>query len=247
MAATNNGWSMYSEAKSANLEDLVTRHGLLVKRIAHHLMARLPASVQVDDLLQAGMVGLLEAARNYDSSKGASFETYAGIRIRGAMIDDVRRGDWAPRSVHRNSRRVQEAIHRIERRQGHDPSDQQVAAELGISIDEYHAILQDSLGSRLFSLDELGWGDDDNEDRIPGPGEGPLDDLTHAAFRDSLAQAIAELPERERLVLALYYDEELNLKEIGLVLGVSESRVSQIHSQAAQRLRARLAAWSTSE
>jgi RNA polymerase sigma factor for flagellar operon FliA len=239
--------AMYSGAQGNSPAALVERYAPLVKRIAHHLLARLPSSVQVDDLIQAGVIGLLEAARNYDAGRGASFETYAGIRIRGAMIDEVRRGDWAPRSVHRNARRAQEAMARLERRLGRDASDHELAAELGVSLAEYHAIAQDSLGSKLFSFDDLGHEDESPDDRIPGSELSPEQGVQRDSLRRHLATAIAGLPERERLVLALYYDEELNLKEIGLVLGVSESRVSQIHSQAALRLRATLGGWGASD
>ena len=230
------------DTKSGN--DLIEKYAPLVKRIAHHLLARLPSSILVDDLIQAGMIGLLEAARRYDSSKGASFETYAGIRIRGSIIDEVRRGDWTPRSVHRNGRRISEAMQSVEARTGSDATDVAIAEEMDISIDEYHKLLKDNVESRLFSVEELTNSDGD------GPGEqlmdadpGPLRNTEKNAFVESLAQAIQTLPERERLVLALYYDEELNLKEIGQILEVSESRVSQIHSQAAHRLRARLRQW----
>ncbi len=223
----------------------VEDYAVLVKRIAHHMMARMPASVQVDDLIQAGMIGLLEASQKYDASRGASFETYAGIRIRGAIVDEMRRGDWAPRSVHRNARRVSEAINTIEAQTGRDATDTEVANELGVSIREYHAMVQDSASSRLFSLEETF---EDDEGRITGEPEstaflGPMESVQQDAMRHALADAIDRLPEREKMVLSLYYDEELNLKEIGLVLGVSESRVSQIHSQAALRLKARLAGW----
>ena len=134
---------------------LIERHAPLVKRIAYHLLARLPANVQVDDLIQAGMIGLLEASRKYDAGKGASFETFAGIRIRGAMLDEVRKGDWAPRSVHRNSRMVSDAIRKIEARTGRDAKDHEVAAELQLSLEDYYGILGDTLGSRLFSFDDL--------------------------------------------------------------------------------------------
>lgn len=239
---------MYNEVDNVSQEQLVERHAPLVKRIAHHLLAKMPASVQVDDLIQSGLVGLLEASRNYDVSKGASFETYAGIRIRGAMIDDVRRGDWAPRSVHRNARLVSSGIQAVEKRHGRDASDQEVAQELGLSIDNYHKMVKDSASSRLFSYDEITGGDDDRSvEQFASDAEDPVDGIEKNAMRASLATCIGELPERERLVLALYYDEELNLKEIGLILGVSESRVSQIHSQAAARLRARMSEWRVQE
>jgi len=235
------GLRMYSKAQAQDSQQmLIERHGPLVKRIAYHLLARLPANVQVEDLMQAGMIGLLEAAKKYDASKGASFETYAGIRIRGAMLDEVRKGDWAPRSVHRNSRMVSEAIRTVEARLGRDAKDQEVAAELELSLEEYYGILSDTQGSRLFSFDDLL--QDGEHDDASHQGE-PAHGLEDERFQQALADAIAQLPERERLVLALYYDEELNLKEIGAVLGVSESRVSQLHSQCAARLRARLVDW----
>lgn len=238
--------AMYNDVEKAPMDEMVERYAPLVKRIAHHILARMPSSVLVEDLVQAGLVGLLEAARNYDVSKGASFETYAGIRIRGAMIDDVRRGDWAPRSVHRNSRRVSEALRNVETRQGRDASDQEVATELGVSLDEYYKMLKDTSSSKLFSYDEVISGEDRPEEQLPSNSANPLDGIQVDALRTSLAEAIGQLPERERLVLALYYDEELNLKEIGQVIGVSESRVSQIHSQAALRLRGRLSDWQKS-
>ncbi len=235
---------MYDLQGSEGQAGLVERHAPLVKRIAHHLMARLPSSVILEDLIQSGMIGLLEAARKYDAAKGASFETYAGIRIRGAIIDEVRRGDWTPRSVHRNGRRVAETIRLIESRTGRDAQDVDVATEMGVSLDEYYSLLKDSSGSRLFSFEELREGNEHSAGEQVASGDAHPDDLHEDdAFGRALVEAIAALPERERLVFALYYDEELNLKEIGLVLGVSESRVSQIHSQAALRLRARLESW----
>lgn len=224
-----------------NIED----HAPLVKRIAYHMMMRMPACVQVDDLIQAGMIGLIEAAQKYDGSRGASFETYAGIRIRGAIVDEMRRGDWAPRSVHRNARRISQAIAAVEGRTGRDASDAEVADELGVSLDEYFVMLQDSSGSRLYSYEETFGEEDSNIDASDHSSAfaSPLEGMQRDGLKHALASAIKQLPEREQMVLALYYDQELNLKEIGMVLGVSESRVSQIHSQAAARLRQRLQAW----
>lgn len=235
---------MYCDVEKHNLDQLVREHASLVKRIAFHLLGRLPDSVQVDDLIQAGMIGLLEAAQKYDGSKGASFETYAGIRIRGAMLDEMRRGDWAPRSVHRNTRRISEAIKSIENTKGRDAEDAEVAAYLDISQEEYHALLQDTASCRLFSFEELLEKGDNGADNLANENQAsPLASMEQATFQQHLAQAIRTLPEREQLVLSLYYDEELNLKEIGAVLGVSESRVSQLHSQAAHRLQAKLSSW----
>ena len=242
MTAQAGRLNMYTRAQgSAEQQDrLVEQYAPLVKRIAYHLLGRLPSSVQVEDLMQAGMIGLLEASRKFDFGKGASFETYAGIRIRGAMLDEVRKGDWAPRSVHRNTRMVSDAMRAVEARLGRDAKDHEVAVELDMSLEEYYAILSDTAGSKLFSFDDL------LEAGAPADvqgGEEPLSGLQDERFRAALVEAIDGLPERERLLLSLYYDEELNLKEIGAVLGVSESRVSQLHSQCAARLRAKLTNW----
>jgi len=222
---------------------LLEQHSVLVKRIAYHLLARLPASVQVDDLIQSGMIGLFEAANNFDNSKGASFETFAGIRIRGAMLDEIRRGDWTPRSVHKNSRMISEAIKQLEAQFGRDVSDIEVAEKLDISLNDYHHILSEVSTGKILGIDDLGVNEDAiklGEDCV---GDDPYQSIEQSAFKKGLAQCIKSLPEREALVLSLYYDEELNLREIGQVLDVSESRVSQIHSQAMHRLKARMQSW----
>ncbi len=224
-------------------DDLVAKYAPLVKRIAYHLISRLPPSVLPDDLIQAGMIGLLEAARNYNSDQGASFETYAGIRIRGAMLDEIRKNDWAPRSVHRKARMVAEVVREIENRTGRDARDHEIADSLGLSLDEYHHLLQDANGHKVFSYDDLGVDDDSMSCGLSESLPEPLEGLQREDFKRNLSQAIASLPERERLVMSLYYDKELNLREIGAVIGVSESRVSQIHSQAVIRLQARMSSW----
>lgn len=222
-------------------QDTVEKYAPMVKRIAYHLKSRMPANVQLDDLLQAGMVGLLEAANHYDAKQGASFETYAGIRIRGAMLDDVRKNDWAPRSVHRNNRRVAEVVRKIENEKGRDARDTEIAEALEMDIDEYSRILQDASGHKILSFEDIGCGDEPLLNSIPNPQTEVIDVLQKDDLKSLVAKAIASLPERERLVMALYYDEELNLREIGAVIGVSESRISQIHSQAVIRLQSRLA------
>lgn len=240
-----NNLAMYRSTgkKTGKNEQIVEQYAPLVKRIAYHIMSRLPPSVQVDDLIQAGMIGLLEASKNYDAGQGASFETYAGIRIRGSMLDEIRKGDWAPRSVHRKARMVSEAVRAIENRTGRDARDHEVAEQLEMSIEEYHKTLQDASGCRLLSFEDMGA----YEDVIPSKSGSdifnPFEGVQKDDFKRSLAEEITKLPERERLVLTLYYDEDLNLREIGAVIGVSESRVSQIHSQALIRLQARLSEW----
>lgn len=221
-------------------EDMVDKHAQLVKRIAYHLKSRLPANILLEDMIQSGMIGLLEAAKNYDASQGASFETYASIRIRGAMLDEIRKNDWAPRSVHRNSRRVAEVVRKIENEKGRDARDSEIAEALNMGMDEYNRILQDTSEHKILSFEEIGIGDESILDNFPNPQTGVLDVLQKNDLNDQVANAIAGLPERERMVMALYYAEELNLREIGAVLGVSESRVSQIHSQAVIRLQSRL-------
>ena len=234
------GISVYSALQEKTPDALVCEHGALVKRIAHHLVSRMPPSVQPDDLIQSGMIGLLEAASKYDPTKGASFETYAGIRIRGAMVDEIRKGDWAPRSVHRNVRTVTAAMIKLEGRLGRDATDREVAEEMGVGLKQYFAILKDAAGSKLFSFEENPIsGVEGVEAKTPGP----LEQIEKRDFQRCLAEAISSLPEREQLVLSLYYDDELNLKEIGEILGVSESRISQIHTQSALRLRSKLHEW----
>jgi len=233
------GVSAYSQRPSAReTEALVMRHAELVKRIAYHLAGRLPASVEVDDLIQAGMLGLLEAAANYSEGRGASFETYAGIRIRGAMLDGLRKLDWAPRSVHRKARAVAKAIREIESEIGREARDVEVAERMGMKLSEYHRIVEDSAGCQISSLTT-----EEGEITLTDSSADPFRDVVDEDFRAALTEAIAGLPERERLVMSLYYDDELNLKEIGAALRVSESRICQIHGQALVRLQARLAGW----
>jgi len=232
--------AMYAEVQKQQRDQRILEHIGLVKRIAYHLLHRLPSSVQVDDLIQAGTIGLIEASKHYDASQGASFETYAGIRIRGAMLDEVRQGDWAPRSVHRKMRQVSEAIREIEHTSGRDAKDADVAQKLGISLNDYHDIMRDSAAARIFSLDAE---DEDHPLQIGSDEREPSSILHEEGFDRALVKCISELPEREQLVMSLYYNDELNLKEIGQVLEISESRVCQIHGQALARIRARLSDW----
>jgi RNA polymerase sigma factor for flagellar operon FliA len=244
-----NGAAMYAEAQAfdQSLDEQISQYTPLVKRIAYHLMSRLPPSVQQDDLIQAGMIGLLEALRNYDASQGASFHTYARIRIRGAMLDEIRKNDWAPRSVHRKARMVADVVRDIENRTGRDARDQEIAKELGVSLEEYHRLLQEASGHRVFSYEELDVESQGVSESVSSRPVGPLEGLQSEDFKRSLADAIAGLPERECLVMTLYYDEELNLREIGAIIGVSESRVCQIHSQAVIRLQSRMNHWVSGE
>ena len=238
-----NGTSLQAEAKRETDQDFIREYTPLVKRIAHHLLAKLPAVIQAEDLIQAGMIGLIEAARNFDASKGAAFMTYAGIRIRGSMLDEIRKGDWAPRSVHKNSRMVAKATRDVENATGRDARDTDVAKVLGMSLDEYHQIVQDSSSVKIFAFEDLGVNEESIDAPLLNPMMSPLDGLQSEDFKSKLAVEIAKLPDREKLVISLYYDEELNLREVGEVLGVSESRISQIHTQAMHRLKNKLVNW----
>ncbi|MGH8595590.1 MAG: RNA polymerase sigma factor FliA [Gammaproteobacteria bacterium] len=232
-----------SGLQEQNQDELVRKHAPLVKRIAYHLMSRLPPTVQIDDLIQSGMIGLLEAARNYDASQGASFETYAGIRIRGSMLDEIRKGDWAPRSLHRRVRDIARVVSEIEHEQGRDARDTEIAERLGLDINQYYQTVQDASSHKVFSFEELPARDEILSEGLTERIPEPLENVEKDLFRQALAAAIASLPDRERLVMSLYYKEELNLRETGEVLGVSESRVCQIHSQALVRLKARMTDW----
>jgi RNA polymerase sigma factor FliA len=238
------GVRAYSDVQPAqDMDALVRKHADLVKRIAYHLAGRLPPQVEVDDLMQAGMMGLLEAAQNYATGRGASFETFAGIRIRGAMLDALRKLDWAPRSVHRKARAAAVALREVEAARGAEASETEVSARMGVSVGEYQRIIQDALGCQLLRLNDADDGEESALDRLtdetPDPESAALDD----SLRQAVIDAIQNLPERERLVLSLYYEQELNLKEIGLVLKVTESRVCQLHGQALLRLKSRLVEW----
>ena len=232
----------YADSQRANLDQLVDKHLELVKRIAYHLSARLPASVLVDDLIQAGLIGLMDAASHYDPTQGASFETYATIRIRGSMLDELRRNDWAPKSVHRRTRDMLAAVNKVESQTGRDARPEEIAQKMGISLEEYHQLVLETNNCRVLNFTDVSYEDQDFSDSVADVSiQGPLGGIQREEFRQYLAEAISTLPQREQLIVTLYYDEELNLKEIGCVLGVSESRVSQLMSQAHARLRENMA------
>ena len=238
-----NAQAMYADVQRHGAESNIDAYAPLVKRIAFHLHSRLPPSVQVEDLIQAGMIGLLEALANYDPTQGASFETYAGIRIRGSMLDEIRIGDWTPRAVRRQNRALVQATKEVEDLKGAEATDTEVAEHMGITIAEYHRMVDNAASSRMFSLDDDRQSGDWSESIASDEDATPEELCEGHDFKRAVAGAIEDLPERERLVMALYYDEELTLKEVGAVLGLSESRVCQIHGQALVRLRSRLGEW----
>ncbi len=228
-------------AQSHGLDESFSRDQLfednvsLVSTIAHHIGARLPAGKSVDDLVQVGLIGLLEAVRSYEPKPGVDFRAYANIRIRGAIIDELRRETWVPRSVQQKSRQVAQAIQDVENKLGRTASDKEIARELKLSLEEYGELLEEVASCSLFSLD------DDNGISHPVSDENEIIDKIHFdELKTKLAVLIGQLPEQEKLVVALYYDYGLNLREIGEVLNVSESRACQVHSQAMSRLRIKL-------
>lgn len=223
---------------------LVCEHVDLVRRIAYRLVARMPAGVDVEDLIQAGVVGLLCAARQFSPNRGASFRSYAGIRIRGAMLDEARRADWAPRSVRRGLRELRQATTRIERERGGEARPAEVAGALGLSLGDYHRLVNDAAACRTVSLEQGGVAAESGPLEVADEGsDAPDAQLERHRLVAAVAHAIDDLPDRLRLVISLYYDEEMNLREIGRTLSVTESRACQLHAQARQEVRARLTGW----
>jgi RNA polymerase sigma factor FliA len=234
---------MYTVKGKSDKDHLLEQHAPLVKKLAHHMKAKLPPNVEVDDLVQAGMMGLLDAVNRYEENHGAQFETYAILRIRGAMLDELRSSDWLPRSVRQNMRKIENALGTLQQRLGHPPSESEVAKLLKLSLTEYQEMLNEGGGHQLLYYEDF-HDEEGNEhflDRYSiDEDSDPLKTLINSDFRQALVDAIDRLPEREKILMGLYYEQELNLKEIGAVMGVSESRVCQLHSQAVSRLRSSL-------
>ena len=224
---------MYTAQGTLDRTSAIERYGPMVRRMASQLIGRLPANVELD------------AMTRYETDRGAQFETFATQRVRGAMLDELRGSDWLPRSVRRNQRTIESAIHRAEQRLGRAPAEADIAEELGLPLAEYQRLLDDARGAQLVHLDDY---DDDGDEgfldrHVAAPDVDPQEILGDSRFRHALVAAIGKLPERERLVMGMYYEQEMNLKEIGAVLGVTESRISQLHSQAVARLRTQMKQW----
>jgi RNA polymerase sigma factor for flagellar operon FliA len=233
---------MYTAAGQPDRNQLVQRYVPLVKRIAYHLMARLPANVLFDDLVQNGMLGLLDALDRFEEGFGAQFETYATQRVRGAMLDGLRESDWMPRNLRRELRRIESAIKELEHANGRVPSETELADALGMSLADYQKTLLEARGHQIVYFDDFaGEGDEDFLERhFTDNDADPLNILEDRNFKKLMVQAIEKLPEREKMMMALYYEQDLNLREIGEVMGVTESRVCQLHTQAVSRLRGQL-------
>jgi len=237
---------MYTARGTLDRSAAVKHYAPLVRKLASQMIARLPSNVELDDLVQAGMIGLMDALSRYETGHGAQFETFATQRIRGAMIDELRGGDWLPRSVRRSQRSIDTAIHAVEQRLKRSASETEVAAEMGLNLSDYQQLLGEARGAQLVYLDELGGADSEDGflDRHLGDERSePSNVLGDTRFRSALIAAIENLPEREKQVMGMYYEHDMNLKEIGAVLGVTESRVCQLHAQAVSRLRSKLKGW----
>ena len=235
---------MYTSKGQLDVNSLLKQHAGLVRRIAYHMIGRLPASVEVDDLIQVGMIGLADAISRYDPKQGVQFETFASQLIRGAMLDELRGNDWMSRNSRKGQRDIERAIQRAEQRLGRSPTEQDIADEIGVSLADYQDMLGKSQGGQLLYLEELGDSSKNEEnflDRFVSDHEAdPLNILKDHKMRHALVQAITMLPEREQYIMSMYYDQDMNLKEIAAVLSITESRVSQLHSQAIARLRQKL-------
>jgi RNA polymerase sigma factor FliA len=233
---------------SATMNATLRQYVPLVRRLAHQMIARLPANVEIDDLIQVGMIGLHDALSRFDATQGVQFETFATQRIRGAMLDELRNGDWMSRGDRKQQRRIEAAVHKLEQQFGRAPAESEIAREMGLSLADYQDVLTRVRGTQLLYLEDMGGrdseGDDEFLDRhVADEGTNPLAVLNDRRMRQALVAAIGLLPEREQYVMSMYYEHDMNLKEIAAVLGVTESRVCQLHSQSIARLRAKLRAW----
>lgn len=229
---------------------LVGQHAPLVRRLALQLIAKLPASVELDDLMQAGMMGLLDAVRRYQQTADAQFETYAITRIRGAMLDELRSQDWLPRSVRSKTKNIEQAVHTLGHRLMRSPTEAEIAEEMGMILEEYQQLLEEARGVQIIHYEDLARHNEDLQhapepsqeaDGQPAHWANPLGQLVSKGLRAALVSAIKSLPEREQLLLSLQFEQDLNQKEIGAVMGITEGRVSQLRSQAVARIRAALA------
>jgi len=235
---------MYTAQGTLKKDHQIDQYIPLVRRLAHHLIAKLPASVQIDDLIQAGLIGLMDAIGRFEEGQGAQFETYASQRIRGAMLDELRQADWMPRSVRQAQRKIETAMTKAEQTLGRQPTEAEVAKQMGISLEDYQDMLFESRGAQLVFYDDYAE-DGDGEGYLDRQLEGdesanPMEMLNDSRFQGALVEAISTLPEREKMLMGLYYEQELNFREIAAVLGVTESRVCQLHTQAVSRLRTKL-------
>ena len=235
---------MYDAKGQLDRNALIKQYQPLVRRLAHHMMAKLPASVEVDDLIQVGLIGLADALTRYEASQGVQFETFATQRIRGAMLDELRENDWMSRGSRKSQKEIEAALRRLEHRLGRAPVESEIAAELGMGLAEYQTLLSKVRGTQLVYLEDMSGRNEDDDsflDRhVADEAADPLNMLRDQRLRESLVAAIKLLPEREQYIMSMYYEQDMNLKEIAAVLDVTESRICQLHSQSIARLRAKM-------
>jgi RNA polymerase sigma factor for flagellar operon FliA len=246
MRAATFSATTYTARGQLGRDALLRQYVPLVQRLAHHMIAKLPPNVEVDDLIQVGMIGLAEALSRYEPSQGVQFETFATQRIRGAMLDELREGDWLSRGSRKSQKDIERAVHRLEQRLGRAPAESEIATELGMPLADYQGLLGRVRGAQLVYLEDMGGGEADDDsflERHAGATDtesDPMSLLKDQRLRAALVAAIESLPERERGIMGMYYEQDMNLKEIAAVLGVTESRVCQLHSQSIARLRAKM-------
>jgi RNA polymerase sigma factor for flagellar operon FliA len=235
---------MYTAKGHLDREHMIRQYVPLVRRLAHHMIAKLPANVELDDLIQVGMIGLSEALTRYEVSQGVQFETFATQRIRGAMIDELREGDWMSRSSRKSQKDIERAVRKLEQKLGRGPIESEIAAELEMTLTDYQELLGKVRGTQLVYLEDMSSGNDDEagflDKHVADDAADPMQMLRDHRLRQALVDAIKTLPEREQHIMSMYYENDLNLKEIAAVLGVTESRVCQLHSQSIARLRAKM-------
>ncbi len=235
---------MYTAKGQMDREHMIRQYVPLVRRLAHHMIAKLPPNVELDDLIQVGMIGLSEALTRYEVSQGVQFETFATQRIRGAMIDELREGDWMSRSSRKSQKDIERAVRKLEQKLGRSPIESEIATELEMSLPDYQELLGKVRGTQLVYLEDMAGGSDDEasflDRHVADDGADPMQMLRDHRLRQALVEAIKTLPEREQHIMSMYYEADLNLKEIAAVLGVTESRVCQLHSQSIARLRAKM-------
>ena len=237
---------MYTANGRPDTNTLLKQHSSLVRRLAHQMIAKLPANVEIDDLIQVGMIGLHDALGRFDAGQGVQFETFATQRIRGAMLDELRGNDWMSRGNRKQQRDIEGAVHRLEQKLGRAPHESEIAAEMGITLSQYQDILTKVRGTQLVYLEDMSGdegGDEFLDRHVANEDANPLSMLQDHRMREALVEAIKNLPEREQYVMSMYYEHDMNLKEIAAVLGVTESRVCQLHSQSIARLRVKLREW----
>lgn len=235
---------MYTAKGQLDRNAMIRQYQPLVRRLAHHMMAKLPASVQVDDLIQVGLIGLSDALTRYQAAQGVQFETFATQRIRGAMLDELRGNDWMSRGSRKSQKEIEQAVRRLEHQLGRAPLESEIAAALDLSLVDYQSLLGKVRGTQLVYLEDMARGNDDEDsflDRhLTDSDADPMNMLRDQRLRQALVAAIKNLPEREQFIMSMYYEQDMNLKEIAAVLDVTESRVCQLHSQSIARLRAKM-------